>query len=80
VLGQRLAAARRAGVTFEEAWPQAVEAAILAEPDAMQRADWERILPGMVQTWRDAFERQPAGRSESAAAALLDDERVPIAA
>jgi hypothetical protein len=79
VLVEQLAAARREGVTFEQAFPDAVAAALAVVQTKWERSEWASVLGGMVATWRDAFERVPAGRCEQALAAIAaDPDREPM--
>ncbi len=55
VLRERLAAARSGGVSFDEAWPVALAAAVNT---AWEREEWRDILSRMVETWRAAWERE----------------------
>jgi predicted nucleic acid-binding Zn ribbon protein len=68
-LREQLAAARRAGVSFEEAWPGALESAVSAA--WWERAEWLEVLSGMVEAWRAGWERRPATRPEQALAVLV---------
>jgi len=78
-LVEQLADARREGVPFEIAWPDALAAALTAEPVGWERAEWRRVLSSMVEMWRDAFERVPASRHERALATVAQDpDRVPL--
>ncbi len=69
VLRERLVAARRAGVSFEEAWPGALDAAV--DASRWERAEWLEVLSGTVEAWRAGWERQPATRPERALAMLV---------
>jgi hypothetical protein len=69
VLRERLAAARRAGVSFEKAWPDALMAAV--DASEWERAEWLEVLSGTVEDWRAAWERRPATRPEQALAMLV---------
>ena len=68
-LRERLAAARRAGASFDEAWPGALKAAVNASQ--WERAEWLEALSGTVEAWRAGWERQPATRPERAFAMLV---------
>ena len=72
ILAEQLAAARRAGESFEVAWPDALAAAIEVVPVKSERNEWARVFDGTVQTWREAFERVPAGKHERALSLLTD--------
>ena len=78
-LVEKLGAARRESVTFEDAWPDALAAALAAVPAKWERNEWAHVLSGMASTWRDAFERRPAGRRERALATVAQDpDREPM--
>ena len=68
-LREQLAAARRTGVSFDEAWPGALEAALSAA--RWERAEWLEVLSGMVEAWRAGWERRLATRPEQALAVLV---------
>jgi hypothetical protein len=68
-LRELLAAARREGVSFDQAWPVALEAAVGAVQ--WERAEWRDILSSMVGTWRAAWERRDASSAEQAVLALV---------
>ncbi len=76
VLGERLAAARRAGVSFEEAWPGALDAAVNAS--RRERAEWLEALSGTVEAWHAGWERQPATRPQRALAMLVMPGGTPL--
>lgn len=79
VLVAQLAAARRRGKSFEVAWPDALAAALAAVHGNAERAEWAAVLGGMVEVWRGAFERRPAGRRQRALAAVAaDPDREPL--
>ena len=79
VLFSKLADARRAGESFEQAWPVALTAALASVPNNTERREWMQVLGGMVQTWLAAFERQPASTNERALSLLADNtDRVPV--
>jgi hypothetical protein len=71
VLLDQLAAARGAGVTFEEAWPEALEAVRAATPS--QEASWREALQETRSAWRSAFLRRPAKPRELALAIVAED-------
>jgi hypothetical protein len=78
ILLEQLAAARRRGDSFEQAWPDALGAALQAA-DLLERAEWADILGGMSATWRRAFDRQEFGRRARALQAVAEDsDRVPL--
>jgi len=79
VLCEQLAATRRRGESFADAWPGALVEALAVVPTKSERAVWPDVLGGMMQTWRDAFERVPASRHERALATVAQDpDRVPL--
>jgi hypothetical protein len=67
-LREQLAAARRAGASFDQAWPGALKAAVSASQ--WERAEWLEVLSGTVRAWRAGWERQLATRPERALAML----------
>jgi len=73
VLFSQLADARRAGESFEEAWPPALAAALASVHTKAECREWSEALGGMVETWRRAFERQPASNHERALSLLADN-------
>jgi predicted nucleic acid-binding Zn ribbon protein len=75
-LREQLAAARRAGASFDEAWPGALKAAVNASQ--WERKDWLEALSGTVQAWRAGWERQPATRPERALAMLVMPGGMPL--
>jgi RNA polymerase-binding transcription factor DksA len=70
----QLAAARRAGESFEQTWPKALKAALSDAPDD-ERDDWQAALDGTAERWREAFERRAPRRAEQALRVLLDPDR-----
>lgn len=68
-LREQLADARRAGRTFDEAWPAALDQAL----DGARDPDWPSALEATRGAWHAAYERRPAPRRERAALALLPD-------
>jgi hypothetical protein len=72
VLVEQLGAARRGGVSFEEAWPSALCSALAVA--GIELREWTRALTGMASTWRAAFEILPASAPERAA----DPDRVQV--
>jgi predicted nucleic acid-binding Zn ribbon protein len=76
VLRERLAAARRGGVGFDEAWPVALAAAVNAAQ--WEREEWRDVLLGMSETWRAAWERRDASRSERALLAIVTPHGTPL--
>lgn len=69
VLRERLAAARADGVSFEEAWPVALEAAVSTVQ--WEREEWIEALSGTVEAWRAAWERRDTTRPEWALAVVV---------
>jgi predicted nucleic acid-binding Zn ribbon protein len=76
VLMERLATARRDGVSFDQAWPMALAAAVNAAN--WEHEEWRDILSSMVETWRAAWERRAPSRSESAVLALVMPGGTPL--
>lgn len=76
VLRDCLATARCAGVSFDEAWPDALTAAV--EATRWEREEWQEVLSEMVETWRAAWERRDASRPESALLALVTPGGHPL--
>ncbi len=73
---QQLAAARRAGQGFEEAWPVALAAAVQAA-DPGERRGWPEAFRATMESWQGAWERRPAPRCERVLQAVAEDpERV----
>jgi hypothetical protein len=68
-LREQLAAARRAGASFDEAWPGALETTVSASQ--WERAEWLEALSDTVEAWRAGWERQPTTRQERALAMLV---------
>jgi hypothetical protein len=75
-LRERLATARRDGVSFDEAWPVALAAAM--NTAQWEREEWQDILPSMVETWRAAWERRDATGAERAVLALVAPGGTPL--
>jgi hypothetical protein len=79
VLVARLASARREGVTFASAWPNALDDALAAAPTSTARIGWAVVLGGLVNTFRSAYLREPvASHAEGTLAMLIDESRVPL--
>jgi hypothetical protein len=75
----QLAAARRRGESFGEAWPSALSAALTVVPAKWERNEWAHVLSGMTSTWAEAYLRVPAGKGERALAAVAQDpDREPL--
>jgi hypothetical protein len=75
-LRERLAIARRGDVSFDEAWPVALAAAINAVQ--WERDEWRDVLAGMVETWRAAWERRASTSAESAVLAIVLPGGTPL--
>lgn len=79
VMLEQLAAARRAGESFEDAWSVALAAALAVVEQVWERREWRHVLDDMASTWRDAFERRPASRCERSLATVAQDpDREPM--
>jgi hypothetical protein len=75
---ERLASARRAGLTFDQAWPTALGEAVRVA-HRRDREEWAEVLGSMSSSWRAAFERRPATGPELALAIIAtDSDRVPM--
>jgi len=59
----RMVAARRAGIDFDEAWADAREAALHAAADKRGQREWSSALDATAASWRAAYERQPPPRA-----------------
>jgi transcriptional regulator with XRE-family HTH domain len=68
VLRERLAAARRAGASFDEAWPGALMTSVNAVQ--WERTEWLEILSELVDAWRAGWDRTPTTSPERALAML----------
>jgi hypothetical protein len=75
-LREHLADARRAGASFDQAWPGALEAAVGAVQ--WEREEWRDILSNMIETWRAAWERRDASSAEQAVLALVMPGGIPL--
>jgi hypothetical protein len=75
-LKELLAAARREGVNFDEAWPVALAASVSTVQ--WEREQWEDVLSSMVETWRAAWERRESTSAESAVLALVMPGGTPL--
>jgi predicted nucleic acid-binding Zn ribbon protein len=75
---EQLADARRAGVSFADAFPDAVaEALAVVAPD--ERAGWRDALHGSVEGWRRGWDRVPPTRAEGALLLVAENgDRVPL--
>lgn len=67
-LRRRLAAARRGGASFDDAWKSALLAALALSP-RHEQSEWRGALEETRDAWHDAYYRLPS--RASAAAALL---------
>jgi hypothetical protein len=76
LLRERLAAARLAGTSFEEAWPMALASAM--NTVHWEREEWQNVLASMVETWRSAWERRDATSAESAVLAIVLPGGTPL--
>jgi hypothetical protein len=77
-LGRDLAAARRRGETFEDAWPAAVSRATAGQRTDERQA-WSAALAATRGAWEAAWDGRPATRALRAVHALaVDDEREPL--
>jgi len=76
VLREQLAAARRAGASFDEAWPGALMVAVNAVE--WERAEWLEVLSELVDAWRAGWKRAPATRPERALAMLVLPGGTPL--
>jgi hypothetical protein len=78
ILLAELAAARQAGATFENAWPDALDVALQGADEA-EREEWLDALTATAESWREAWDRRPAPRAEVALAAVIHGEdREPV--
>ncbi len=68
-LREHLAAARRAGASFDQAWPGALAATV--EAVQWERAEWLEALSNTVKVWRAGWERRPSTGPERALDALV---------
>ena len=66
-LRDRLAAARRDGEPFGQAWASAVDAA-LDGLDRMEEINWRAAIVGTADAWRAAYNREPYEPTASAVA------------
>ena len=76
LLRERLTAARRSGVDFDDAWPKALAAAV--NTAQWEREEWQDILTCTVETWRAAWERRDASCAEGALLALVMPGGTPL--
>jgi hypothetical protein len=76
VLRDRLAAARRDGMSFDEAWPVALAAAVSAVQ--WEREEWIDALSGTVEAWRAAWERRDASRTDRALLVIVRPGGTPL--
>jgi hypothetical protein len=75
-LREHLADARRAGASFDQAWPVALWAALSTVQ--WEREQWEDVLSSMVDTWRAAWERRASTSAESAVLELMMPGGTPL--
>ena len=75
-LREHLADARRAGASFDQAWPGALAAAVGAV--RWERAEWLEALTNTVKVWRAGWERRPSTGPERALDALVMPGGVPL--
>jgi hypothetical protein len=75
-LREHLADARRAGASFDQAWPVALWAALSTVQ--WERKEWEDVLSSMVETWRAAWERRESTNAESAVLELVMPGGTPL--
>ncbi len=75
----RLASARAAGESFEQAWPDALRCA-LGVAERFERQEWADVLAShdIAESWRHAFERRPPRPAEQALRALEDPDRETV--
>jgi hypothetical protein len=66
---------RNDGLTFNDAWAQALEIAIRVDCNA---GDWLHIFNATREGWQRGYENRPAERQEDAALALAYDELGPL--
>jgi len=52
-----LAEARRAGITFELAWPEALEVAVAAA-DRAERGQWRKAFDATAEAWECSYARR----------------------
>lgn len=78
VLLNRLAAARRAGQSFDAAFEAALLAALTVAPGP-EVEDWRLALAETAEEWRAGWERRPLTRAELALRAVADPtDREPV--
>jgi predicted nucleic acid-binding Zn ribbon protein len=76
VLRERLAAARRAGISFDEAWPVALASAV--NTVQWEREEWQDVLASMVETWRAGWERRESTGAERAVLEIVMPGGTPL--
>lgn len=70
--------ARRAGLAFEDAWPEGVKRAVTGQR-ADEGAAWSAALAATRDAWASAWHGRAATRAQRAVHALaVDDERVAM--
>ncbi len=75
-LREHLADARRAGASFDHAWPVALEAAVGTV--RWERAEWLEALTNTVKVWRAGWERRPSTGPVVALDALVMPGGTPL--
>lgn len=73
ILLQQLAAARREGQAFEQAWPAALAAALQTAETGRERTEWTEALRATLESWREAWERRSPPRRERALRVIAED-------
>lgn len=71
-LRRHLECDRDNGITFPDAWPAALERALLAEPVPRERRNWQAALSGTRSSWACAFAGAPASPGVQACELLLE--------
>jgi hypothetical protein len=61
-LREYLASARAVGVSFDDAWQEALDAAVEGTPKR-EKGHWSMVLAGLRSQWQAAYERTPAASS-----------------
>ena len=75
-LREHLADARRAGVSFDQAWPVALAAVVSTVQ--WERGEWLEALSNTVKVWREGWERRPSTGPERALDALVMPGGTPL--
>ncbi len=76
VLREQLAAARREGMSFDEAWPVALGSVL--NTVQWEREEWQDALASMVETWRAGWERRESTGAERAVLAIVMPGGTPL--